>query len=379
MDAEIMNRGVNITDLERDISDTKQVLELMKAQIAMLGEQIPPMEPEEQKPEKFSSYNEKKVLITGGAGAIGTNFSKRLAELGAKVTIFDNLSSGYEWNLPVHKNIKFIKGDILNDEDLKRVFKEKPDYVFHLAAHSANQNSVDNPETDLMINGMGILKVLQYAHLVKVKRFVYSSSGCGVYGLDSKMPFEEHDISIKLHTPYQVTKLLGELYTNYFYNLYNLPIVNARFFNVFGPGEVPGKYRNVIPNFFYWAMNGKSLPITGTGEETRDWTYVDDIIDGLLAMGVEEKAIGESINLGSGKEHKVIDMATEVNRLTGNNAGVKQVGERDWDVKKRFCSSIEKARRILGYEPKTTFEEGLKKIHNWFMENKHNINKNAEF
>ena len=101
-----------------------------------------------------------------------------------------------------------------------------------------------------MVNGIGILKVLQYAQLIGVERFVYSSSGCGVYGLDSKMPFEEHDISINLHTPYQVTKLLGELYTNYFHNLFDLPIVNARFFNVFGPGEIPGKYRNVIPNFF---------------------------------------------------------------------------------------------------------------------------------
>jgi len=148
--------------------------------------------------------------------------------------------------------------------------KEKPDYVFHLAAHFANQNSVDNPEYDLMANGMGILKVLRYAQLIDVKRFVYSSSGCGVYGLDSKMPFEEHDVSISLHTPCQVTKLIGELYTNYFHNLYGLPIVNARFFNVFGPGEVPGMYRNVIPNFFYWAMCGQALPITDDGTETRD-------------------------------------------------------------------------------------------------------------
>ena len=92
---------------------------------------------------------------------------------------------------------------------------------------------------DLLVNGLGILKTLQYAQLVDVERFVYSSSGCGVYGLESKMPFEEHDISIHLHTPYQVTKLLGELYTNYFHNLYEMPIVNARFFNSYGPGEVP--------------------------------------------------------------------------------------------------------------------------------------------
>jgi len=327
----------------------------------------------------FSEYSNKKILITGGAGAIGTNLSRKLAELGAKVIILDNLSSGYEWNIPKHENIKFVKGDILDDECLKRVFKEKPEYVFHLAAHFANQNSVDNPETDLLVNGLGTLKVLQYSHLVNVKRFVYSSSGCGVYGLDSKIPFEEQDISISLHTPYQVTKLLGELYTNYFYNLYKLPIVNARFFNVFGPGEVPGKYRNVIPNFFYWAMKGLPLPITGTGEETRDWTYVDDIINGLLSMGIEEKAIGEAINLGSGKEHKVIEMANIINKLTGNKAGIKYVERRNWDVKKRLCSSIEKAKRILGYEPKTSFEEGLEKVHKWFEENWENIKKSAKF
>ena len=148
-------------------------------------------------------YEGKVVLVTGGAGCIGTNLCKKLAELNAeKVVILDDLSSAYEWNIPRADNISFVNGSILDDEMLKRVykFKEKPDFVFHLAAHFANQNSVDNPETDLMVNGMGTLKVLQYAHLVDVKRFVYSSSGCGVYGLDSKMPFEEHDISISLHT-----------------------------------------------------------------------------------------------------------------------------------------------------------------------------------
>ena len=327
-----------------------------------------------------NEYEGKVVLVTGGAGCIGTNLCRKLAELNAeKVIILDDLSSAYEWNMPRAKNIVFVRGSVLDDEMLKRAFKEKPDYVFHLAAHFANQNSVDNPETDLMINGRGILKVLQYANLVTVKRFVYSSSGCGVYGLDSKTPFEEHDISISLHTPYQVTKLLGELYTNYFHNLYGLPIVNARFFNVYGPGEVPGKYRNVIPNFFYWAMNGQALPITGDGTETRDWTYVDDIIDGLLAMGLKEEAVGEAINLGSGKEHRVIDMANMVNELVGNEAGIKYVERRDWDVKTRLLSSIEKARRLLDYEPQMEFEDGLKRVHEWFVEKWGDIDKNAEF
>jgi len=327
----------------------------------------------------YMDYNDKTVLVTGGAGCVGTNLTKKLSDHAGKVIILDNLDSAYEWNIPEAENINFVKGDILDDEMLKRVFKEKPDYVFHLAAHFANQNSVDNPELDLMVNGMGILKVLQYAHLVGVERFVYSSSGCGVYGLDSKMPFEEPDISISLHTPYQVTKLIGELYTNYFHNLYGLPIVNARFFNVFGPGEVPGKYRNVIPNFMYWSITKQALPITGDGSETRDWTYVDDIVNGLMAMGLVEDAIGEAINLGSAQETRVIDMANIVNELTGNTEGIAYASRRDWDAKTRLLSSIEKAKKILGYNPQTTFKNGLNKTYSWFKGNWEDIENSAEF
>jgi UDP-glucose 4-epimerase len=327
-----------------------------------------------------SEYKGKTVLVTGGAGCIGSNLISALIEANARrILVLDDLSAGYEWNIPKSGNILFVEGSVLDDEMLKRVFKDNPEYIFHLVAHFANQNSVDNPETDLMVNGMGTLKVLEYAHIAKVERFVYSSSGCGVYGLNSKIPFEEHDISISLHTPYQVTKLLGELYTNYFHNLYGLPIVNARFFNVYGPGEVPGRYRNVIPNFFYWAMHGKPLPITGDGTETRDWTYVDDIVNGLLATGIKENAVGEAINLGSGVEHKVIDMANIVNELTGNKAGIKHVPRRDWDVKHRLLSSIEKPKKLLGYQPQTSFEQGLKKVHQWFIENWENIERCAEF
>lgn len=328
---------------------------------------------------EYSKYEGNTVLVTGGAGCVGSNLTRKLAEYAEQVIILDNLDSAYTWNIPQKENINFIQGDILDDEILKRVFKQKPAYIFHLAAHFANQNSVDNPEKDLKINGLGILKVLQYAQLTGVERFIYSSSGCGVYGLDSQMPFHEHDISIKLHTPYQVTKLLGELYTNYFHNLYELPTVNARFFNVFGPGEVPGKYRNVIPNFFYWSMTGQALPITGDGTETRDWTYVDDIVNGLMRMGLEKKAIGEAINLGSSTETRVIDMANLINELTGNKEGIAYVARRNWDAKTRLLSSIDKAENILNYKPQTAFRDGLKKTHEWFVENWINIEKSAEF
>lgn len=328
----------------------------------------------------WSAYQGKRILVTGGAGAIGSNLTRRLIEAGAKeIVVLDNLSSGYVWNVPKAPQVRFVKGDILDDEVLKHVFRARPTHVFHLAAHFANQNSVDHPEKDLDVNGKGTLKLLQLAHLGNVERFVYASSGCGVYGLDSKMPFEEHDISISLHTPYQVTKLLGELYTNYFHNMYGLPIVNARFFNNYGPGEVPGRYRNVIPNFMFWAMQGKALPITGDGSETRDFTYVDDITYGLMAMGTVEKAVGEAINLGSAHETPIARVAEIINDLTGNKAGIRYAPRRDWDKKTHLLSSIEKARRILGYNPQTRFEHGMKQVHHWFVENWNEIERSAEF
>lgn len=321
------------------------------------------------------AFDGKTVLVTGGAGAIGSNLTKALAELDTKkVIILDDLSSAYEWNIPMHPKITFVKGSILDEEKLRFVFKEKPDIVYHLAAHFANQNSVENPERDLMVNGLGILKVLEYSNLVGVERFIYASSGCGIYGADSTIPFKEKDISIKLYTPYQVTKTLGELYTNYFHNLFGLPTVNARFFNVYGPGEAPGKYRNVIPNFFYLAMNKQPLPITGTGDETRDFTYVGDLLDAILAMVYYEEAVGEAINIGTGREIKIIDLAKWINEITGNEAGILYKEKRNWDKKSRLLASIEKAQKLVEYEPKMDFKEGLEHVFEWFVENWQHIN-----
>jgi nucleoside-diphosphate-sugar epimerase len=296
-----------------------------------------------------------------------------------KIIVLDDFSSSYEWNTPKGPKITLVKGSVCDDEKLKWAFKEKPNIVYHLAAHFANQNSVDNPETDLMVNGMGTLKVLECSYLVGVERFIYASSGCGIYGSDSKIPFEEHDVSMKLYTPYQVTKMLGELYTNYFHNLYDLPIVNARFFNSYGPGEVPGKYRNVIPNFFYWSLNKQSLPITGTGDETRDFTYVGDIVNALLAMAYYDDAVGEAFNLATSREIRIKDLAKWINDLTGNDAGMVFKERRNWDKKNRLLASIEKARKILGYNPTMGFKDGLKHAHQWFLENWEHIQESAEF
>lgn len=327
-----------------------------------------------------AEFQGKQVLITGGGGAIGSNLTNRLCEAGAeKIVILDDFSSGYGWLLPTHKNISVLKGSVLNEELLKRAFKQDLDYVFHLAAHFANKNSVDHPETDLKVNGMGTLKVLEYSHMKELKRFVYASSGCGVYGGDADIPYTEEDFTIRHDTPYQITKQLGEMYTYYFHQLYDLPIANARFFNSFGPGEVPGAYRNVIPNFMYWANKGRALPITGDGTESRDWTYVGDIVDGLLRMAVVDKAIGEPFNLATGIETRVIDMAEKVNELTGNDGGVEYIGRRDWDHKGQIVGSIEKSRRVLGYSPSTDFDTGLAEVHKWFDANWDRIENATKF
>lgn len=325
-------------------------------------------------------YKDKKILVTGGAGAIGSNLVKALSETGAKlVIVLDDLSSGYEWNVPSAENILFVKGSITDDIALKRVFQEEPQIVFHLAAFFANQNSIDYPEKDLMVNGFGTLKVLEYSNLCKVEKFIYASSGCSIYGSQAPLPLKEEFMSMDLSTPYQITKMLGELYCNFFYHYYGLKIVKTRFFNSYGPGEVPGQYRNVIPNFIYWAMKGSPLPITGTGEETRDFTYVGDLVDGLLRAGYYESVIGEAINLASGREVKIIDLANLINKLTGNKAGVKFVEKRKWDTKSRLLASIEKAKKLIGYEPKMDFEKGISLTINWFKENWEKIEKSANF
>jgi len=326
------------------------------------------------------AFQDKTVLVTGGGGAIGTNLVRALSGFDVKrIVILDNLTSSYEWNVPRGPKVRFLRGDIVNEKDVEEAFKGHPQIVYHLAAHFANQNSVDHPELDLMVNGMGILKVLERARKSGVERFIYASSGCGIYGSDTPMPFTEDYTSMDLYTPYQVTKMLGELYTNMYRNLYGLPVVNARFFNSYGPGEVPGRYRNVIPNFFYWAMNGKPLPITGTGDETRDFTYVGDVVNGLVACAHYDQAVGEAINLATGEEIRILDLANWVNELTHSDAGIVFKERRDWDKKTRLLASIEKARRILKYEPKTHFKTGLKQVHLWFEKNWDNIRKSAEF
>ena len=330
-------------------------------------------------------FEGRNILVTGGAGAIGSNLIIALSKLvgsKGKIIVLDNLSSikiKDPWNVTPLPNIMFVMGDVRNDVDLKRVFKEDISILYHLAAFFANQNSVDYPEISAEVDIIGHIKLLEYARLGKVEKFIYASSGCAIYGSYPQLPLKEDFISMHLTTPYQINKMTGEMYCNFYHHNYNLPIVNCRFFNSYGPGEVPGQYRNVIPNFIYWSMKGLPLPITGTGEETRDFTYVLDLVQGLIKAGYYEKAIGENFNLAAGREISIKDMAQLVIETTNNKSGLIFKERRKWDTKPRLLASIEKAVQLIGYKPIVEFKEGFHKNIEWFKDNWGKIEALADF
>jgi len=346
-----------------------------------------PLGPQSTDAEIAAAYRGHTALVTGAAGCIGSNLCRALLEAGAaRVVALDDLSAAEKWNLPAptksgptSDRLEFIHGSVLDAKALAQAFAPKPAFVFHLAAFFANQNSVEHPEDDLRVNGLGTLRVLEASRAASVQRVVYASSGCSVYGARAPLPLKEDFVTLHLDTPYQITKLLGELYCNFFGNYHHLPVVRARLFNVYGPGEIPGRYRNVIPNFFYWAQRGQPLPITGSGEETRDFTFVGDIVGGLLRCGVLPQVVGEAINLASGVETRIGDLAAQVNALTGNSAGLKQLERRRWDTHDRRRASIDKARSLLGYEPRTDFPSGLRATLAWFQNHHKEIAASARF
>lgn len=328
-----------------------------------------------------SYYKDKTILITGGAGAIGRNLAETLSLLHAKkVILLDNLSSAYSWNIPNKQNILFVKGDIRNDDDLKRVFHHKPTIVFHLAAFFANQNSVDYPLRSDEVNSNGIVRLLEYCILVgNIERFVYTNSEGGAYGSDCKLPYKENEISFNLGSPYYVSKMAGEAYCNFYHSYYALPVSIVRLFNSYGPGEVPGQYRNVIPNFIYWAMKKQALPLTGNKNIARDFVYVEDTVKGILSAGFFTEAIGIPINIATGIATNIYELAVLINSKTNNPAGVTILNQRKWDSREKIVGSNERCKEILKFTPSAQVEIGIQKNIQWFETSWDVIQKSAEF
>jgi nucleoside-diphosphate-sugar epimerase len=302
------------------------------------------------------------ILITGGAGSIGSQLSRRLSQ-DFEVLVLDDLSSGNVENLR-DLPVKFVRGSVVDDEILHEVFEWKPEVVYHLAANFANQNSVDYPQKDLSVNGLGTLKVLQFAARGQVRRFIYTSSSC-VYG-NAAGPISEEGTEFSLDTPYAVTKRLGEHYTGFFHQRHRLPTVILRLFNSYGPGEYPGKYRNVIPNFIARALAGKPLVITGSGAETRDYTYVEDTVQALMLSMTQDAAVGMTFNTGTGKETSIQELAQAISDLTDRKVKIEYMPKRDWDTVNRRCANISRIRDALGYQATTDLRAGLQKTYDWF-------------
>ena len=311
------------------------------------------------------------VVVTGGAGAIGSCLVRRLLEReAAHVAVVDDLSSGYDWLLPSDSRVRLTRGDVCDIFDL-RLEVDRP-LVFHLAAFFANQNSVDHPREDLHTNGLGTLTALMWAAARSARRFVYASAGCSIAGHGIDAPIrEDMPVSLALDTPYQITKTLGEFYCNYFDA--RVPTVRCRFFNSYGPGEVPGAYRNVIPNFIWRALRGEPLVITGTGEETRDFIFVDDLVRGLLAGAEVPAARGDAFNLGTGVQTRVIDLAEMIIKACRSTSPIQFAPRRPWDRSTHREADIGKARVTLGFSPAVSVREGIERTVDWFRENRERI------
>lgn len=304
----------------------------------------------------------KTILVTGGAGAIGSHLVSRLLASGHGVTVLDDLSSGHQHLVP--EAVKFIPGSITDDAILDSAFQQQPDVVFHLAALFANQQSVDRPQLDLEVNGLGTLKILEKCEQFKVQRFIYTSSSC-VYGHLDKNLHEEDKLQ-DLDTPYAATKLLGEHYARIWSQKRDFSVKVVRIFNSYGPNEFPGKYRNVIPNFIQKSLRGDSLTILGEGTETRDFTYVSDVVEGLLhASRTEENDFG-IYNIGSGVGTKVLDLANQINAITGNQTPVTFAPRRNWDHILHRVADISLAKEKLGFTPTVSLADGLQRTIDWF-------------
>lgn len=339
--------------------------------------------------QKNNLFFDKKILVVGGAGFVGSNLCKRLLqESPSSILVVDNLMSSEKENLPQDSRLSFILGSIADDHILSKIGRDY-DYVFHLATYHGNQSSIHNPIADHDNNTITTLKLCEHFKGSKgLKKFIYSSAGCTVAKKtyeDVAATDEDAEVSLYHDSPYQISKIFGEFYGNYYWMKFQLPFVKARFQNVYGPREVLGAgqwrgtpatiWRNVTPSFIWKALHGETLPLENEGQATRDFIFVDDIVEGLMACALKGKE-GEVYNLASGVETTIRELAEKINEMTGNKNPIEYLPARAWDRSGKRFGSTAKAQRELGFKVKISLDEGLEKTIRWTQENKELIKKN---
>jgi len=330
----------------------------------------------------MSSFNGTNILVVGGAGFVGSNLVRRLLALdAASVHVVDNLLSAERSNLPDDTRIRFTEGSIADDSVLSELH-DVYGYIFHLATYHGNQSSMHDPIADHDNNLITTLKLFERIKAFSnLKKVVYAGAGCAVAEKtydQAHATLEDAPISLQMDSPYSISKIVGEFYAVYYFNRHALPTVRARFQNVYGPGEILGAgkwrgtpatvWRNVTPTFIYKALHGESLPLEGGGVATRDFIFVDDIVEGLICCALKGEP-GDVYNLASGVETSIRELAEMINELTGNHAPLDIREQRDWDHSgKRFGSTV-KSKQILGFESLMPIEEGLRRTVAWTYKN----------
>lgn len=322
------------------------------------------------------------VLVVGGAGFVGSNLVRALLENGStRVRIIDNLLSAERTDVLDLPGVEFTEASIADDRILDALVDEF-DYAFHLATYHGNQSSMHDPLADHENNALTSLKLFQrLSGFTNLRRVVYSSAGCTVaekvYG-DVRPTTEDDPVSLHLDSPYQISKIVGEMYANYFHAHSGLPVVIARFQNVYGPGEILGAgrwrgtpatvWRNVTPTFVYRALKGWPITLENEGRSSRDFIYVDDIVRGLMLCAGRGDA-GEVYNLASGVETTIRELADEINRCVEPPAEIRLAGRRSWDHSGNRVGSTDKARSRLGFDAEVGLREGIRRTVDWTRAN----------
>ena len=328
------------------------------------------------------NFSGARVLVVGGAGFVGSNLVHQILEQDVcEIVVVDNLLSSDVSNIPADPRVRFVFGSITDDRILAGL-PDDLDYAFHLACFHGNQSSIADPFADHDNNTYTSLKLFDRLKEIKgLKKVVYAAAACAVAEKTYDAPTattEDQPVTLYHDSPYSISKIIGELYGNYYFQQHKLPFVKARFSNVFGPREILGAgqwrgtvhtvWRNVTPTFIWRSLSGDALPLDNGGNASRDFIFVEDMARGLMACALRGAA-GGVYNLATGRETSILELATIINEYTGNTTPLDLRPARDWDRSGKRFASTEKAARELGFTAQVDIREGLRRTVEWTKAN----------